>query len=296
MSSEREQSIGRADGPAATGSAAASEHRETRVHPSALVDPGARLDAGVIVGPHAVIGPRVEVGAGTRVGAGAQLRGPTRLGRDNRIFAGACVGFDPQDLKFEGEETRLEVGDRNHFREYCTVHRGTGQGGGLTAIGSDNLFMVYSHIAHDCRIGDRTVFSNNGTLAGHVDIDDDATIGAFSAVHQFCRVGRHAYIGGYSVVTRDALPFAKTVGMKPACYGLNVIGLKRKGFSAERLEPLEAAYRVLVRGKLNTAQALEKLREELGGTPDVDYLIGFVAASERGVIKETPRQQKSRGG
>ncbi|MCP3957803.1 MAG: acyl-ACP--UDP-N-acetylglucosamine O-acyltransferase [bacterium] len=268
----------------------------TEIHPTAIVDPGARLDDGVVVGPYAIIGPEVEIGAGTRIEAGGQVQGPSRIGRENRIFPYACVGFEPQDLKFGGEETRLEVGDRNQFREHCTVHRGTGRGGGLTTIGDDNLFMVFTHVAHDCHVGNRTVFSNNGTLAGHVVIEDDATVGAFSAVHQFCRVGRHAYIGGYSVITRDALPFVKTVGGKPACYGLNRVGLERKGFSPEVLERLEAAYRILVRSKLNTSQALERLGTELSDEAEVRYLAEFVAGSQRGVIKELPRRPGQRGG
>ncbi len=268
----------------------------TKIHPTAVVDPSARLADGVSVGPYAVIGPRVEIGGGTRIEAGAHVQGPSRIGEGNRIFPYACVGFAPQDLKYGGEETWLRVGDRNLFREHCTVHRGTGKGGGETTIGDDNLFMVFTHIAHDCHVGNRTVFSNNGTLAGHVEVADDAVVGAFSSVHQFCRLGRHAYIGGYSVITRDALPFVKTVGVKPACYGVNRIGLERKGFAPGRIESLEAAYRILVRAKLNTARALERLEQELGSEADVRYLIDFVRASERGVIKELPRRTGRRGG
>ncbi|MEM7350492.1 MAG: acyl-ACP--UDP-N-acetylglucosamine O-acyltransferase [Acidobacteriota bacterium] len=266
------------------------------IHPTAVVDPQAQLADDVQVGPYAIIGAGVEIGAGTRVDAGAQIQGPTRIGEENHLYPYACVGFDPQDLKFRGEDTRLEIGARNQFREHCTVHRGTGKGGGLTTIGDDNLFMVFTHIAHDCHVGNRTIFSNNGTLAGHVEVADDALVGAFSSVHQFCRIGRHAYIGGYSVITRDALPFVKTVGVKPACYGVNRIGLERKGFSTDALEPLEAAYRILVRSKLNTAQALDRLRQELGEEPEVAYIVEFVAQSQRGVIKETPRRSGQRGG
>ncbi len=268
----------------------------TTIHPTAVVDPSAQLDEGVSVGPYAVIGPRVEIGAGTRIDAGAQVQGPTRMGEDNRVFPYACVGFEPQDLKFGGEETRLEIGSRNQFREHCTVHRGTGKGGALTSIGDDNLFMVFTHVAHDCHVGSRTIFSNNGTLAGHVEVADDALVGAFCSVHQFCRVGRHAYLGGYSVITRDALPFVKTVGAKPACYGLNRVGLERKGFTAAALEPMEAAYRILVRSRLNTAQALLKLRDELIDVPEVAYMAEFVESSQRGVIKELPRRTGQRGG
>ncbi len=268
----------------------------SNIHPTAIVDPGARLADGVTVGPYAVIGPRVEIGAGTRIDGGAHVQGPSRIGEENRIFPYACIGFDPQDLKYAGEETWLVVGDRNLFREHCTINRGTGAGGGRTTIGSDNLFMAYTHVAHDSHVGSRTVFSNNGTLAGHVEVADDAVVGAFSSVHQYCRLGRHAYVGGYSVITRDALPFVKTVGVKPACYGINRIGLERKGFTAQDLEPLEAAYRILVRSNLNTTQALDRLRQELGDDPQASYLADFVAGSQRGVIKQLPRRTSQRGG
>ncbi len=266
------------------------------IHPTAVVDPAAELGDGVVIAAHAVVGAEVEIGAGTEVGAGAQLRGPARIGRENRIFALACIGFDPQDLKYAGERTRLEIGDRNHFREFVTVHRGTGKGGGATTIGSDCLFMAYSHVAHDCRVGDRVIFANAATLAGHVEVGDDATIGAFSAVHQFCRVGRHAYIGGFSVVVQDALPFVKTVGHKPACYGLNRVGLERKGFDQETLRRLQAAVKALTRSGLNTAQALAELRAGHAGHPEVDYLIEFVESSRRGVIRGQPGRRGSRGG
>lgn len=265
------------------------------VHPMAQVDPGAVLGEGVKVGPFAVIGDGVEIGEGTEVGAGAQIYGPTKIGVKNRIFPNACIGFEPQDLKFQGEEVWLEIGDRNQFRECCTIHRGTAKGGGVTRIGSDNLFMAYTHVAHDCQVGSRTVFANNATLAGHVEVHDDASISAFTSIHQFCRVGRHAYVGGYSVVTMDALPFAKTVGLKPAFYGLNSIGLKRKGFNPESLKRLDQAMRILVRSGLNTAQALEKIQAELSGDEAVDYLVNFVETAKRGVHKSRPRGGRAGG-
>jgi UDP-N-acetylglucosamine acyltransferase len=258
------------------------------IHPLAVVDPAADLAAHVEVGPGAVIGPRVRIGEGTVVGAGAQIQGPTVLGPDNRVYPHACVGFDPQDLKFGGEETRLEVGARNTFRELCTIHRGTGKGGGLTTIGDDNLFMVYTHVAHDCHVGSRTVFSNGGTLAGHVRVDDDAVIGAYSAVHQFCRVGRHAYIGGYSKIVQDPLPYAKSVGDKAAYYGINRVGLERKGMDAEAIGRIERALRLLVRGPRRLEEAMEQVRQELGGHPEIDYLVEFAAGSERGLIRNPP--------
>lgn len=267
---------------------------ETQIHPSAVVAPAAELGRGVTVGPNAVIGPKVVLGDGTEVGAGAQVYGPAEIGRDNRIFPMAAIGFEPQDLKFKGEETRLLVGDRNHFREFTTIHRGTSFGGGVTTIGDDNLFMAYSHVAHDCRVGSRCVFTNSATLAGHVTVEDDAVIGAFSAVHQFTRVGTHAYIGGYSVITMDALPYVKTVGQKPLVYGVNTVGLRRKGFSREQIRRLEAALRLLT--QLNTQQALEQLRGELAGHPEVDHLVGFIESSKRGVVKGLPRRRGGRGG
>lgn len=270
---------------------------ETQIHPTAVVDPSAELGAGVVVGPNAVVGADTQIGDRTRIEAGAMVQGPTRMGAENRVFPGACVGFDPQDLKFEGEETHLEIGDGNHFREHCTIHRGTGSGGGLTKIGSFGLFMVGSHVAHDCVVGDHVIFANNGTLAGHVTVEDYAVIGAFTSVHQFCRVGAYAYTGGYSVMTRDVLPYVKTVGGKPVCYGINKIGLQRQGFSDEDLKALERAYRILVRSKLTTQKAVEQLKEELGGNARVDHLIRFVEQSERGVIADVPgRKRSTRGG
>jgi len=258
------------------------------VHPSAVVDPGARFGEGVVVGPYAVVGPEVEVGDGCEIGAHAYVEGPTRLGARNRIFPHATLGAEPQDLKFAGERVSLEVGDGNCFREHVTVHRGTGKGGGVTRIGSDNLFMVYSHVAHDCRVGDRTVFANCATLAGHVDVGDDAVIGAFAAVQPFGRVGRHAYVGGFSRLLADALPFVKTVGMRPAVLGVNRIGLQRKGFDADRVRALQRAFRILLRSGLNTSQALERLEAEFAGNADVAYLIEFVRSARRGVVKTLP--------
>ncbi len=267
-----------------------------RIHPQAVVDPSARLGDGVVVGPFAVIGPEVEIGEGTEIGASAQVYGPTTIGRENKIYPHAAVGFDPQDLSFKGETVRLTVGDRNTIREFTTIHRGTTKGGGHTRVGNDNLFMAYTHVAHDCTVGDRTIFANNATLAGHVEVHDDATISAFSAVHQFCRVGRHAYVGGFSVIVMDALPFVKTVGQKPAYYGLNAIGLRRKGFDREAIRTLEQAMKILVESKLNTTQALARLRAELAHDPNVAYLIDFVESAKRGYYRSLPGRKSGRGG
>lgn len=269
---------------------------ETRVHEAAIVDPRAELGTGVVVGPFAVIGAGVQIGDGSEIGSAAQIQGPTVMGSGNRVFPQACIGFDPQDLKYGGEATRLEIGDGNHFREMCTVHRGTGFGGGVTSIGNGNLFMAYSHVGHDSHVGNSTIFVNNATLGGHVSVADFATIGAFSSVHQFCRVGTYAYIGGYSVLTRDVMPYMKTVGTKPACYGVNRIGLERRSFPKESLFALEAAYRLLVRSRLPASTALERLRAEHDGDPHVVTLIDFVAASERGVVMDPPGRRGHRGG
>ncbi len=269
---------------------------ESSVHPTAIVDPSAELDAGVVVGPFAVIGPDVVIGAGSEIGAAAQIQGPARIGLRNRIFAQACVGFEPQDLKFQGERSVLEIGDDNTIREFATVHRGTEHGGGRTRIGNGNLFMAYTHVAHDCIVGDRTIFGNASTLAGHVEVADDAILSAFCAVHQFCRVGRHAYIGGYTIVTMDALPYAKTVGTKAVCLGINRIGLKRRGFDDERLRSLESAYRTVVRSGLNTAEAISRLREQHADNGDIDYLIEFIESTTRGVLKTPPGRGGARGG
>ena len=266
------------------------------IHPSAVVDRDAELGAGVRVRAHAVIGPDVVIGDDCEIGEAAQVMGPTRLGPGNRLYPKATVGFDPQDLKWEGETVRLEVGEGNTFREFCTIHRGTGLGGGATTVGDGNLFMVYTHVAHDCHIGNHTIFSNNATLAGHVLVQDHSVVGAFSAVHQFCRVGPYAYVGGYTIVTKDALPFVKTVGQKPACYGVNRIGLERRGFDDRRIARLEAAMRILLRSGLNTGQALEKLRETWPEDPDVALVADFVEASERGVIRNLPGSGRRRGG
>jgi UDP-N-acetylglucosamine acyltransferase len=259
-----------------------------RVHPLASVDAAAVLEDGVSVGPFAVVGAEVVIGADTEIGAHAHVQGPTRIGRENRIHPYACLGTDPQDLKYAGEPVRLEIGDRNQIREFSTLHRGTGKGGGVTRVGSDNLFMVYSHVAHDCVVGDRTVFANCATLAGHCEIHDDAVLGAFSALQPFGRIGRHAYIGGYSRLLADALPFVKTVGMRPVVLGVNRIGMQRKGLDAERIREVSRAFRIFLRSGLNTSAAIVRLDEEFPDNPEIRYLIDFVRAARRGVIRALP--------
>lgn len=256
------------------------------IHPSAIVSPEASLAADVSVGAYSIIGEHVVLGAGCRVDEHVVIQGPTRIGQRCRFFPFGSIGFPPQDLKYKGEPTELIVGDDNIFREYITVHRGTAQGGGRTVIGNHNFVMAYSHIAHDCILGDHIILANAATLAGHVTISDHATIGAFSGVHQFCKVGFHGFVGGYSVITKDVLPYSKTVSPREAGnYGVNTIGLERKGFSPESIKNIRAAFRVLQQSKLNTSQALTALKEQFSGDPDVQPIIEFIENSERGVIK-----------
>jgi UDP-N-acetylglucosamine acyltransferase len=257
----------------------------SQVDPRAIVHPDAEIGEGTIVGPFATIGQHVRIGKGCRIGASAVVDGWTDIGDGTQVFPFASIGLMPQDLKYRGEKTRLVIGQRNIFREFVTVHRGTQGGGGLTSIGDRNLFMAYTHVAHDCRIGNDTIFGNAATLGGHVWVEDFATISAFSGVHQFCRVGEHAFVGGYSVVTKDAMPFAKTVGNRARIYGLNTIGLMRRGFTEETLSKLKRAFRYLLVSKLTTSRALRQIDEDdTLSCPEVQYLVEFIRSSQRGVI------------
>jgi len=259
------------------------------IHPTAIIHPGAEVGEGTVVGPYAVIGPHVKIGRDCRIETGAVVDGWTTIGDGTRIFPYASVGLIPQDLKFKGEMTRVEIGRRNLIREFVTIHRGTQGGGGVTTIGDDNVFMAYAHVAHDCHVGNQTIFGNAATLGGHVTVEDFSTISAFSGIHQFCRVGRHAFIGGFSVVTKDALPYGKSVGNRARIYGLNTIGLARRGFSNELLAKLKRTYRYLLTSKLNTSRALEKIeRDPSLQCPEVQYLIDFIRDSKRGVILRRP--------
>jgi UDP-N-acetylglucosamine acyltransferase len=264
----------------------------TFIDPSARVHSGAVLGEGTVVGPHAVVGEHVRLGRRCRVGASAVVDGWTEIGDETEIFPLASIGLVPQDQKFKGELTRLVVGQRNIFREFVTIHRGTHGGGGVTRIGDRNLFMAYAHVAHDCHIGHDTIFGNNATLGGHVTVEDFATVSAGSGVHQFCRVGRHAFIGGYSVVTKDALPFAKSVGNRARIYGVNTVGLIRRGFSAETIAKLKRAYRYLLQSKLNTSRALRRIEQDATLTcSDVEYLIDFIRSSQRGALLRRPTRR-----
>jgi UDP-N-acetylglucosamine acyltransferase len=252
-------------------------------HPTAIVHPNARLADGVRIGPHAVIGEHVSLGRDTMVEASSVVDGFTTIGERNRIFPFASIGLEPQDLKFKGEKSTLEIGDDNKFREFVTIHRGTELGGGRTVIGNSNLFMAYTHIAHDCILGDSIVFSNGATLGGHVIVENHAAVGGYSGVHQFCRLGAHSYIGGYSAITKDVLPFSLTVGNRARLYGVNLVGLQRREFSQERIANLKSAFRVLQQSGLNVTQAVDELESKLM-SDDVKVVIDFIRSSKRGVI------------
>jgi UDP-N-acetylglucosamine acyltransferase len=258
--------------------------------PAPAVDPMARvagtavLEPGVRVGPFCVVGPGVRLGRGSRLLSHVVVDGDTTVGEHNRFFPFSSIGLVPQDLKYRGEPSRVEIGDRNTFREGSTVHRGTQGGGGLTRIGSDNLFMAQSHVAHDCRVGDHTVFANGAALSGHVEVQDWAILGGMAGVHQFCRVGTHAFMGGATVATRDVLPYSMTVGDRARVFGLNLVGLRRRGFSPEAIAALRQAYRVLLQSRLPLAAALARLEAEGPGTREVAFLVDFIRTSKRGVV------------
>ena len=256
------------------------------INPQAVVSPKAKLAKGVQVGAFAVVGAGVELGKGCMVHHHAVVQGPAKFGAGNVFHPFCVIGGDPQDYTYAGEHVELAVGDQNIFREYVTISRGTKKGGGTTRIGSNNFFLAYSHVGHDCQIGSGTLFVNGATLAGHVTVQDYVTIGSFSPVHQFCRLGRHAYIGACTVITQDVPPFSLIVTERETrCYGTNTIGLERKGFSAERVKRLQKAFRMLTRSNKNTSQAIEQLRKTMGESEDVKELIEFVEKAERGIVK-----------
>jgi UDP-N-acetylglucosamine acyltransferase len=262
------------------------EPDRTLIDPTALVHSRAVVGEGTTIGPHAVIGPHVRLGARCIIGASAVIDGYTDVGDETQIFPFASIGLIPQDLKFKGEVSTLAIGRRNIFREFVTINRGTEGGGGVTAIGDGNVFMAYVHVAHDCRVGNNNIFGPHAVLGGHVTVEDFANVSAGSAVHQFCRVGRHGFIGGYSVVTKDALPFARTVGSRPArIYGVNTIGLMRRGLDHDVIEKLKRSFRYLLQSKLNTTKALQHIqRDKSLACPEVEHLIEFIRTSQRGVI------------
>ena len=255
------------------------------IHPTAIVSPSANIGDGCYVGPYSVIGDEVTLAPGVRIESHGVIEGKTSIGSNTHIFPFVSIGLAPQDLKFQGEQTEVVIGERNQIREFVTIHRGTAGGGGITRIGSDNLLMAQAHVAHDCNVGNNVIMANGATLAGHVEVADKANVGAFSGVHQFCRVGREAFIGGYSVVVKDALPFAISQGNHAKCYGMNRVGMNRRGYSKETMAAVHRAFNLLLISKLNTTQAVERIKEEISDVPEVDYLVSFIEESARGVVK-----------
>ncbi len=255
-------------------------------HSTAIIDPKAKIPASCSIGPYCVVGANVELGESCELISHVVIHGPAKIGSRNRFFPFCAIGIEPQDLSFSGENTSVEIGDQNIIRECVTINRGTAKGGGVTRVGSHTLIMAYAHIGHDTSIGDHVLLANAATLAGHVIVEDWATVGALCPVHQFCRIGAHSYIGGGTVITKDVLPFSKTVTPRNTkAYGLNAIGLERRGFSKERIRKIHHAFRLLLNSKLNTTQAIEKLKAEGDQSEDVALLIRFIEQAERGVIK-----------
>ena len=260
---------------------------EVFIHPLAAVHPKARLGAGVWIGPGCVVGENVGLGRNTRLESNVSIIGSTEVGADCRFAPFTSVGTEPQDIGYKGDDTLVAIGDGNIFKECCTVNRGTVKGGGITRIGARNYFMAYSHIAHDCLVGNEVIFTNNATLGGHVVVQDFVYLSGFTGVHQFCRIGKYAFVGGFTVVTQDVPPFVKVAGMRPIkFYGLNSIGLRRRGFSNERIHSLSDMIKILFYSDLNTTQALDKILASFPPGEDREDLIGFIQASKRGIVKK----------
>jgi len=268
---------------------------EIFVHSTAIVHPKARLDAGVWIGPYSFIGEKVAIHKNTRIDAHVFIDGLTEVGKSCQFSPFSSIGTEPQDITYKGEDTLVKIGDRNIFREFITVNRGTIKGGGQTVIGNDNYFMAYSHIGHDCFVGNETYFINTASLGGHVTVEDYTTVGAFSGIHQFCRVGKHAFIGGFSVITQDVLPFCRVAGIRPILiYGLNAIGLRRRGFSNERIKVLKEIFKIFFHSGLNTTQAVERIKEKFPPGEDRDEIINFIQSSKRGIIKKADEKWDSK--
>lgn len=257
----------------------------TTIHPTAVVSPGARIGYDCFVGPYCIVGNEVALDDGVRLESHVVVDGRTTIGAETHVFPFVSIGLASQDLKYKDEPSETRIGKRNKIREFVTIHRGTAGGGMLTKIGDECLIMAQAHVAHDCLIGDGVIMANAATLAGHVVIEDRANIGAYSGVHQFCRVGKEAYIGGYSVIVKDALPFALTVGNHAKCYGLNITGMKRRGYSRAVIDALHHAFHLLLSAKLNTTQAVDRIKEEIKDSTEVSDLLHFIENSQRGVTK-----------
>ena len=257
----------------------------TFIHPTAIVSDKAVLGPDCQIGSFSIVGEEVELGRGVKIHSHVVIEGRTCIGDETHVYPFVSIGLPPQDLKYSGEPTATEIGERNHIREFVTIHRGTAGGGGVTRIGNENLLMAQAHIAHDCQLGSGIIMANAATLAGHVEIDDRASIGAYSGVHQFCRIGLEAFVGGYSVVVKDAMPYATIQGNHAKCYGLNTLGMKRRGYSRDAIEKLSRAFHLLLAAKLNTTQAVERIQAEITGSAEVDRLVRFIQSSKRGVVK-----------
>ena len=256
------------------------------VHPTAIVDPSACVHNAADICPYCIVGPEVEIGARTRLMANLFVEGPTVIGEDNVFFPYSTIGVASQDKKYKGERSFTRIGSRNNIREFVTIHRGTGGGGLVTEIGDDNLLMTYTHVAHDCRIGNHVILGNSVGLAGHVTIEDWADVSPFSGVHQFCRIGKHAFVGPYSVIKQDVMPYSLTSNQPEVqVFGANSVGLARRGFDKAAIESLQTAFRLLTRAGLNTSQAIERIQAEVEACPEVEELLAFIFASQRGVIK-----------
>lgn len=252
---------------------------------TAIINPGAEIGAHVSVGPYSLIGDKVLINDGVEIAGHVVIEGPCEIGRETRIYPFASLGQPPQDLKYKGEDTLLAVGERNVIREYVTMNRGTLGGGGVTSVGHDNLFMAQAHIAHDCQVGSHNIFANGASLAGHVEMADYITLGAYVGVHQFCRVGSYAFIGAYSKIVKDAMPYARTDGNDAKCYGANTIGLRRQGFSIDQIRNIQHAFHLLLSSRLNTSQALDRIKAEMADLAEIADLIEFIENSQRGVTK-----------
>jgi UDP-N-acetylglucosamine acyltransferase len=255
------------------------------IHQTAIVSPLATIGENCFIGPFCIVGDEVKLGGGVRLDAHVVVDGETSIGDETHVFPFVSLGLAPQDLKYGGEPTRTEIGKNNQIREFVTVHRGTEGGGGVTRIGNDNLLMAQAHVAHDCRLGNEIIMANAATLAGHVEIADRANVGAYSGVHQFCRIGYEAFVGGYSVVVKDAMPFAVIQGNHARCFGLNRVGMRRRGYARETIEKLNHAFYLLLSAKLNTTQAVDKIKTEIEGVAEVEMLVRFIETSKRGVVK-----------
>lgn len=255
------------------------------IHETAIVAANARIGDDCHIGAFCTVGENVVLGEGVRLDSHVVVDGRTTIGDETHVFPFVSIGLAPQDLKYAGEPTGTEIGKRNHIREFVTIHRGTEGGGGMTRIGDGNLLMAQAHVAHDCQLGSEIIMANAATLAGHVEIADKASVGAYSGVHQFCRIGYEAFVGGYSVVVKDAMPFAIIQGNHAKCYGLNKLGVKRRGYGRDTIDKLNHAFHLLLSAKLNTTQAVERIREDIPDCREVDLLVRFIESSKRGVVK-----------